>query len=355
MSRTKAQLAGSNKVLSPQIGPFRFRVAKRALVVTIVLLVAVVLAMTLALTLGDYSISAWQAIQALFGGGSDPLATYFVQDQRAPRVIAGVLVGAALGASGCIFQSLSANPLGSPDIIGFTIGAASGAIIQITVFDGGLVATALGALLGGFGTAMIVYFLAYRQGLNGYRLVLVGVGVAAILQGLNSLLIVRASLSAAQNAAQWLSGSLNATMWPETGLLALAMLLLLPCAIGLGRPLSIMASGDELATSLGVRVERRRLELVIVGVALVSVATAVAGPIAFVALAAPQLARGLLGNRSLGMFPAAVMGALLVVSSDVIAQRIFAPTQLPVGVVTGTLGGIYLVGLLAVQARRSGG
>ena len=338
-----------------RLGSLSFRMSRRAIWVSLALLLVLVSVASLALTLGDYPITAWEALQALFGGGGDPLASYFVQDQRAPRVVAGVLVGAALGASGCIFQSLSGNPLASPDIIGFTIGAASGAIIQLTLFDAGPAATALGALLGGFGTAAVVYFLAYRQGLSGYRLVLVGVGVAAVLQGLNSLLIVRASLSAAQSAAQWLAGSLNATLWPETALLALAMLILLPAAIALARPLRVMTSGDELAISLGVPIERRRLELVVVGVALVSVATAVAGPIAFVALAAPQLARALLGGRSLGMFPAALMGALLVVSSDVIAQRVFAPTQLPVGVVTGTLGGIYLIGLLAFQARRSGG
>lgn len=335
-----------------RVGPLVLRFERRSLLVALALLVAIVVAGVAALLIGDYPMTPLQAIGSLFGAGGDPLAQFFVQEQRAPRVVAAVLVGAALGVSGAIFQSISANPLGSPDVIGFTIGSATGALLQIVVFDGGPAAVALGAVLGGFGTALVVYLLAWRRGLAGFRLVLVGVGVAAVLSAVNSLLVVRASLSAAQSAAQWLAGSFNATGWSEALLVLATVVVLVPLALLLARPLGTMTMGDELATGLGVRVERRRLELVVVGVALVALAVAAAGPISFVALAAPQLARRLSRTSGIGMGVAALMGAALVLVSDIVAQRLLAPTQLPVGVVTGSLGGVYLIWLLARERRR---
>ena len=336
-----------------RVGPLVLRVERRAVSVGIILGVVIVAASVVALLIGDYPLSVWQTISSLFGAGADPLGQYFVQQQRAPRIVAAIAVGAALGVSGCIFQSLSSNPLGSPDVIGFTVGSATGALLQIVVFDGGPAAVAMGAILGGFGTACVVYIFAWRQGLAGFRLVLVGVGVSATLQGINSLLVVRASLSAAQSAAQWMAGSFNATTWGETVLILAGACILVPVALILAWPLNVMTSGDDLAAALGVRVERRRTELMIVGVALVSLAVAAAGPISFVALAAPQLARRLTRTGGIGMGTAAMMGSALVVVSDVVAQRIFAPTQLPVGVVTGSLGGIYLVWLLAREWKRN--
>jgi iron complex transport system permease protein len=334
-------------------GPVAVRVEKRSLTVAGAILGGIVLLAAAALMIGDYPLTATQTIAALLGGGDDPLARFFVQNQRAPRVAAAMLVGLALGLSGAIFQSLSANPLGSPDVIGFTTGAATGALIQIVVFGGGPAATAGGAVTGGFGAAVLVYLLAWRGGLAGFRLVLVGVGLAAVLQGVNALLITRASLTQAQVAAQWLAGSLNATTWGETLIVAAAAAVLAPAACALGRPLAAMALGDDLARGLGVRLERRRAELVAVGVALVSLAVAAAGPVAFVALAAPQLAKRLTRCSGIALAPAGLMGAALVLGSDIVAQRLFAPTQLPVGVVTGSLGGAYLIWLLAREWRKA--
>lgn len=304
------------------------------------------------LLIGDYPMSLDQVLRALFGTGTDPLAQYFVRGQRAPRVVAAILVGAALAVSGAIFQSLSNNPLGSPDVIGFTTGSATGALLAIIVLGSGPAETAVGALVGGALTATLVYLLAWRRGLTGGRLVLVGIGIAAVLQGVNNLLLVRASLTSAQTAAQWLAGSFNATGWPKTLLVGAALLVLLPVAGALARPLGVLALGDELAGGLGVRVDRARAGLVIVGVALVAIATAAAGPIAFIALAAPQIARKLTRTSGIGLGSAALVGAVLVLASDLIAQRLFAPTQLAVGVVTGTVGGAYLVWLLGSEWRK---
>ncbi|MFT3833279.1 MAG: iron chelate uptake ABC transporter family permease subunit [Micropruina sp.] len=334
-----------------RLGPASVLVERRTAVVAVGAVVVLLMLAAAGLLIGDYPLNLGQAVRALFGTG-DPLAQFFVRGQRAPRVLAAILVGAALAVSGAIFQSLSANPLGSPDVIGFTTGSASGALIAIIVIGGGPAQTAAGALVGGAVTAAVVYLLAWRRGLTGGRLVLVGIGVAAVLQGLNSLLLVRASLTAAQTAGQWLAGSFNAVGWPRVLLVAGALAVLLPAAALLARPLGALVLGDDLAAALGVRVERSRTLLVVVGVVLVAVATAAAGPINFIALAAPQIARRLTRTSGIGLGAAALLGAALVLASDLLAQRLFAPTQLAVGVVTGVLGGGYLIWLLAGQARK---
>lgn len=329
------------------------RLERNAVLLGAILVAIVFAAMIGALSLGDYPMTAWETIANLFGFSDDYLGQFFVQSQRLPRVMATIAVGAALGVSGCIFQQLSGNTLGSPDIIGFTTGSATGAVVTIIILDGSPIATAVGALLGGAGSALAVYALTLSNGkLSAARLVLVGIGMASILSAVNALLMVKASINAAQTAAQWLAGSFNATTWGEVGFALSAILVLVPAALLLARPLSVMITGDDLAIGLGVDVERRRRELMIVGVALTAISVAVAGPIAFVALAAPQLARRISRASGIGMGNAALMGAALVAVSDIIAQRIFAPTQLPVGVVTGLLGGVYLVWLLGRQWRK---
>jgi len=318
-----------------------------------VLAVALVALALVALTLGDYGIGVEQVVAALAGRADDPLAAYFVVDVRAPRVVAALLVGAALGASGSLFQTLTGNPLGSPDVIGFTTGAATGALVQIVLVGGGPAATATGAVVGGLASAVVVYGLAWRGGVAGSRLVLVGIGISATLGAVNHLLVVRASLTAAQTAAQWQAGSLNAVLWPQVALLGAAVAVLLPGAVLLSRPLAMLPLGDSLAIGAGVHVERTRLLAVVTGVALVAVATATAGPVAFVALAAPHLVRRLTRTGGVPVAGAALVGALLVLGADVVGQRLLAPTQLAVGVVTGALGGLYLVVLLASEWRRT--
>ncbi|MGN0065645.1 MAG: FecCD family ABC transporter permease, partial [Nocardioides sp.] len=202
-------------------------------------------------------------------------------------------------------------------------------------------------------TAAVVFGLTRRHGLTGQRLVLVGLGVGAALQALNTLLVVRASLVAAQTAAQWLAGSLNAVLWPRaTGTLVVVALLLAAC-VPLARPLSMLSLGDDVCRSAGIDVGRVRTWSVVLAVALVSVATAATGPLAFVALAAPQIARRLARSPAAGLAGSALTGALLVVASDVVAQRLLAPDELAVGVITGAVGGVYLLGLLTHEWKKA--
>ncbi|WP_412544031.1 iron chelate uptake ABC transporter family permease subunit [Longispora sp. K20-0274] len=324
------------------------RYAPRAAAVCLLLAAATVAVGLVALTTGDFPLTVAEVGAWLVGRG-DGGTDFVVGTLRLPRLLTGLLVGAALGVSGGLFQSLTRNPLGSPDIVGFTTGSATGALVVILLLGGDPSAVALGAVLGGLGTAVLVYVLAVRGGVGGTRLILMGIGVSAILLSVNAYLITRASWQDALAAQSWLIGSLNGRRWEHVVPLAVTLAVLLPLALSLGRRLALLEMGDDAAHALGVPVQRTRLVLVAVGVGLAAVGTAAAGPIGFVALAAPQIARRLTRSTGSGLPSAALTGALLLAGCDLATQRL-APS-LPVGIATGAVGGCYLAWLLAHSWR----
>jgi iron complex transport system permease protein len=263
-----------------------------------------------------------------------------------------LLVGAALGASGATFQSLTRNPLGSPDFIGLTTGAASGALLAILVFDARGLPVAAGAILGCLITSAGVYLLAFRRGTQPIRLVLMGIGVSALLESFNSYLILKARLSDALAAQRWLIGSVGGRGWTDVLLVAAPLVVALPLVLYLTRQLAMLNLGDETAVLHGVPVERSRASLALGAVVLAAASTAAAGPVAFVALAAPHLANRLTRAPGAGVLPSAAMGALLVGVSDWLAQRVLPEQDVPVGVVTAAFGGAYLTWLLVHEWRR---
>ncbi|AEW98701.1 FecCD family ABC transporter permease [Streptantibioticus cattleyicolor] len=300
---------------------------------------------------GDFPMSPADVLRTLAGNGG-PAETFVVDQVRLPRVVAALLVGAALALAGAVFQAVVRNPLGSPDILGFTQGAAAGALTVIVVVGGGSLALAGGAVAGGAATGLVVYALTARHGLQGYRLVLVGIGVAAFLTGVNGYLLTRAKIQEAQRAVLWLTGSLDGRGWAEALPLLAVLAVLVPVVVlGCGRGLRMLEMGDDAARALGVRATRLRVVLLAAAVLLSSVAAATAGPVAFVALTAPQLARRLTRAPGPNLVPSLCLGAAMLVIADLVAQRAVAGHQLPVGVVTGILGGGYLIWLLATERR----
>jgi len=325
---------------------FRPRAALAATACALVALAAGVFA----IGSGEYPIPPGEVLRTLAGHGA-PADAFIVNELRLPRVVTALAVGAALGLGGAVFQAVVRNPLGSPDVLGFTQGSAAGALIAV-VAGGGSAALAGGAVAGGVVTGVAVYALAWRHGMHSFRLVLVGVGVAAMLTGVNGYLLTRAQITEAGRAVLWLTGSLDGRDLGDAGPLLGAMAVLVPLVLlGCARPLRMMEMGDDAAYALGVRVERVRLVLLAAAVLLVALAAAAAGPVAFVALTAPQLARRLTGAPGPNLAAAMCMGAALMVTADLVGQRLVAGHQLPVGVVTGVLGGGYLVWLLATQRR----
>ena len=331
-------------------GPIAAQIPWRVVILNSVL-GAVILCLSIwALMQGDREYSAFQVIDTLLGGGTRS-SRIFVP-LRAARIVAALLVGAALGLSGAIFQVISGNTLGSPDIIGFTNGAATGALLQIIVFNSGPVEVAAGAVIGGLATSLLVWLMTRHTGLRGFRLVLVGIGVGSTLAALNSLLVVRASLTQAQTAASWLAGSLNDIVWERSFALMIAMALVVPALLLVTRPLGAIRFGDNVAAGLGVSVNRYRVAALFIGVLLVSLATATTGPVAFVALAAPHIAKTLTKTTGVGFTSSALMGALLVLGSDLIGRYVI-PGGMQVGVATGAIGGLYLMYLIYLERKKS--
>lgn len=270
--------------------------------------------------------------------------------------MAGLLFGAALGASGALFQSLAANPLASPDVVGFDTGAVTGALIVLLVLPAGSGNLAVGALAGGLLTALAVYFLAYRDGVQGFRLILVGIAVASMLAAVNQYLVLDAIREEDKriNAVRfWLVGSLNGIGWGNLGPAVLILAVLLPAAVFLGRPMRWIEMGDDAARALGIRLNPVRLFAVLVGVGLTATVTSACGPISFVALAAPQIAKRLARISSVSIVPAAAMGALMLILSDLIALNAFGDRELPVGAITVSIGGCYFVWLLFQERKRT--
>ena len=327
------------------------RVDVRSAVVAACLVAVTAAVAVVSLGVGEFSVPVPDVISALAGQASAAVHMVVV-DWRLPRVLLALLLGAALGISGAIFQSLTRNPLGSPDVIGFNTGAYTGALVVILLIGGSYYQVAAGAFAGGLLTALVVYVLAYKQGIQGFRLIIAGIALSAMLASVNTWLILKAELMQAMSAAVWGAGTLNRLSWDQVGPVAACTLLLVAVLLPMSRRLGLLEMGDDAARALGVRLEASRLLLVVVGVALTAIVTAAAGPIAFISLAAPQLARRLAGGASVALLPSAAMGAALLTVSDLVAQQLFAPTQLPVGVVTVSLGGCYLVWLLAREARR---
>ncbi|WP_433441388.1 FecCD family ABC transporter permease [Nonomuraea sp. CA-141351] len=327
-----------------RVGPWSVRLAPRALIVGAALVVIACAVTVAAISTGEFTVPVPDIVSALFGRGT-PVAELIVSKLRAPRVVTGLVVGAAFGVSGAIFQSLTRNPLGSPDFIGFTAGASTGGIVAV-VAGGSAMTIAGGALAGCVVTAALVYAMAFRGGVQGYRLVLVGIGANALLLAVNSYLLTRADINDAATAGAWLTGSLSGRGWDHAIPVALALAVLLPVCAFVARPMRMIEMGDDAAKAMGIRVEVVRAAAITAGVLLSGVATAAAGPVAFVALAAPQLARRLTRSAGVTMGASALMGAVLLTAADLAAQRLLAPTQLPVGVLTAAIGGTYLALLL---------
>ncbi|MFD9436340.1 FecCD family ABC transporter permease [Streptomyces sp. NPDC060002] len=331
-------------------GGFSVRLEPRALIVVAALVAAALTASVVLIGTGDFPIPAGDVVKTLLGDGNAG-QEFIVNELRLPRVLVGLLVGASLGLGGALFQAVSRNPLGSPDVLGLGQGATAGALVMIVLFSGSTAQVATGALVGGLATGTLLYLLAWKRGVHGYRLVLVGIGLSAIATAVNGYLMTKADFVDAARAVVWMTGTLDGRDWKQVWPLLVLVCVLVPLVLANGRGLRMMEMGDDVSHALGVRVERVRLVLMVSAVLLTAAATAAAGPVSFVALTAPQLARRLTRSPGPNLVPSLCMGAALLVTADWASQRLFGDGQLPVGVVTGVLGGVYLLWLLVTERR----
>lgn len=329
----------------------RRRTRHRRTVVT-VLAVLVVVLFCVSLVVGRTVYPPADVLRVVLGQDVDG-ASFTVGTLRLPRAALAVLTGLAFGLGGVTFQTMLRNPLASPDVIGITSAASAAATFGIVTLGLGATGVSTFAIAGGLAVALVIYALAAGRTSATTRLVLVGIGVAAMLDSVTTYLLSEAAVWDQQAASRWLTGSLNGASWEQAWPLALALAVLAPVLLLLQRDLAAGQLGDDTASALGVRVGRTRLLLLVAAVGLVAFGTAAAGPIAFVAFLSGPIAARLVGPGTPVLVPAALVGAVLVLTADLVGQNLLG-TRMPVGVVTGVLGAPYLVHLV-VRTHRTGG
>ncbi|OEJ34738.1 FecCD family ABC transporter permease [Streptomyces subrutilus] len=318
--------------------------------VTLLLGAATFLVFCLSIGVGDFPIGLPQVVATILGRG-EQVDEFVIMDLRMPRALIGVVVGVALGVAGAITQSVARNPLASPDILGITGGAGAVAVFLVTVTGGttAAVVNSVGlsgaALAGGLGTGLLVYFLAWRRGVDGFRLILIGISVSAVMEAITTWLLVQADIRDVARAQAWLIGSLDNRSWDDIRVALWCTLVLVAVVAGAAFQFKPLHLGDEVAAGLGVRYTRVRAVLLLCGVLLAGVAVSAAGPVPFVALVAPQVAMRLVRCPTPPMVASGMVGALLLTGADLVA-RTALPITLPVGVVTAVIGGPFLVYLL---------
>ncbi|MFD8940004.1 FecCD family ABC transporter permease [Streptomyces sp. NPDC059578] len=328
-----------------------FLVHRRAVVAATGLAVLLAAVSVLYLSVGESFVAPAEVLRVLSGEPSDN--ELVVETLRAPRLVVGLLVGTAFGIAGALIQTVARNPLASPDIIGISQGAGAVTVGAMTFGITSYAVMPYLSVAGGILAAVLVYLFAWRGGLHATRFVLIGIGFAVALRSLTSLFMTKSDHLVAQQAQVWMTGSLNGRGWSEVAPLGWTLLVLLPAVLWAAHAQRRVGVDDDTATALGVRLGRVRLGLVALGVVLASVATGAAGPVDFVALLAPQIGRRLTRTAQIPLLCSALLGAVVVVSADLLARRLFAPTELPVGVLTAAVGAPYLIWLII--RSRSGG
>jgi iron complex transport system permease protein len=338
-----------------RLGPVSTVRRTRTAAVGALLAAACLLLICLGTARGEFPLPLTEVLRVLAGGG-DEVDRVVVLELRLPRAAAGALVGFALGMAGAITQSVARNPLASPDLLGISAGAGAGAVTLIVLGGAAGPLAFLGvpaaALVGALGAAALVYVLAWREGIEGLRLALVGLAVAGAGTSLTTYLLLRANLTEATQATVWLTGSLNGRSWDQVVPLAVMVLFVLAVAAAFGPRLAALQLGPDSARSLGLRVQSSMAVLVLAAVVLAAGATAAAGPVGFVALVAPQIALRLIRSAGPPPLTSGLTGAALVLTADLLA-RTALPVELPVGIVTAVVGAPYLIYLLVTANRRS--
>lgn len=342
-----ARLPGRSQL---RIGPVSLLIRRRAVLVAAVLTGLLLLAVVLSLSLGTPYVAPADVLRAL-SGASTPY-DLVVLHLRLPRVVLAAVAGAAFGVAGTLIQSVARNPLASPDVIGITQGAGLAATVALT---SGMAAVLVAptALVGGLLAAVLLFALGARHGLAAQRFVLAGVAVAFGFRALTEVVMLTADPIDGLRAQIWLIGTLAGKGWTEAAWIGGTLLVLLPVLAWAGWALNSTALDDDTARGVGLRPAARRIGLAGTGVLVAAMVTAQVGAVDFVALVAPQVARRLVRAERPPLVCAALLGALLLVLADLAGRRLFAPTQLPAGVLTAAIGGPYLIFLLLRGRRRS--
>jgi len=334
--------------------PLSFRVDRRVPVVLAALALLALFSLVFNVSQGEYPVPPLEVVKTILGLPANPDYAFVINTLRLPRALVALLVGMGLATAGTILQGLTRNPLAAPEIIGINAGASLVAVAFIVLLPGISVAwLPVAAFLGGLGAAISIYLLAWNRGSSPVRLILVGIGLTALTGSLTSLMITFGEINAVSQALVWLTGSVYGRSWEHLWPLLPWLVIFLPLALVLARNLDTLNMGDDLAQGLGSRVEWTRSLLLLCTVALAGASVATAGTIGFVGLMAPHLARQLVGPSHAGLIPvAALTGACIVELADLVGRLLFAPIELPCGVITAVIGAPYFLWLLYRDRNR---
>ena len=327
-------------------------ITPRHVIVGFILLALSLAVAVVSLRLGKFPVTAQEVIDALQGQGRKIVQVVVVK-WKLPRIVLGLVAGLALGVAGALFQTITRNPLGSPDLIGFSTGAQTGILISILLLPGSMLSASLASFIGGAAVGTVTYLVSLRGGFTGLRFILVGIAISSMLVSVNRWLLVRVDDDEGLGALKAITGTLGAARWPVVAPTCLAIGVTVALILLASRHLQVLSLGEQVATILGSPTRRASALLILLGTVLVAVVTMAAGPIGFVALVAPHLARLLTGSPQSPLLVSGLTGSLLMVGADLLSQLVLE--SMPVSVVTNAVGGLYLMVALTVAAhgRRS--
>ena len=323
-------------------------ITPRHVIVGFILLALSLAVAVVSLRLGKFPVTAQEVIDALQGQGRKIVQVVVVK-WKLPRIVLGLVAGLALGVAGALFQTITRNPLGSPDLIGFSTGAQTGILISILLLPGSMLSASLASFIGGAAVGTVTYLVSLRGGFTGLRFILVGIAISSMLVSVNRWLLVRVDDDEGLGALKAITGTLGAARWPVVAPTCLAIGVTVALILLASRHLQVLSLGEQVATILGSPTRRVSAVLILLGTVLVAVVTMAAGPIGFVALVAPHLARLLTGSPQSPLLVSGLTGSLLMVGADLLSQLVLE--SMPVSVVTNAVGGLYLMVALTVAAR----
>ncbi|NEW08430.1 iron ABC transporter permease [Paenibacillus sp. SYP-B3998] len=334
---------------------FSYLISKKAIVVSLFLLLAVIVVMILSTGIGSIYIKPTEVVRAIFGYGTDP-SNLIVRSLRLPRVIVAVLIGASLGVAGSILQGIVRNSLTSPDTIGTTGGATLGAVSFFFFFSDKISIHWLpvAAIAGAFGATLFVYTLSWKNGITPLRLVLIGTGFTAAMSSISYLMMLSGPIILANQSLTFMTGSIYGVSWEKAVYPLLPWVsLLIPVIFLLARHVTIQSLGEDIARSVGSHVQRQRFLLIMLSVALAGAAVAFGGAINFIGLMAPHIARKLVGPSFGALVPvSALTGSLLLLLADLVGRSLFHPLDIPAGVFTAAIGAPIFIYLLYRSRNR---
>ena len=330
------------------IGRWSVLISPRHVLIGLMLLVLGLAVAVAALRLGKFTVSTQEVIDALQGRGRR-IVQVVVVTWKLPRILLGLVAGLALGVAGAVFQTITRNPLGSPDLIGFSTGAQTGILVSVLLLPGSMLSTSLASFIGGAAVGTVTYLVSLRGGFTGLRFILVGIAISSMLVSVNRWLLVRVDDDEGLGALKAITGSLGAARWPVVTPICLAIGVTVTLTLLASRHLRVLSLGEQVATILGSPTRRASALLILLGTVLVAVVTMAAGPIGFVALVAPHLARLLTGSPQPPLLVSGLTGSLLLAGADLLSQLLLE--SMPASVVTNAVGGLYLMVALTVAAR----